>query len=197
MAEWFQSNVVVGEEVGLEAAEPLSRYLMFALGQELDSAQRPGDHLPGDAAQVVPGQSALIHPEKDVKPPLYDGEEISASMFEELARQVMGKLFSTSFRKARVEGIPKIFDFVSMDETIVGDAKFFTLVRGQDTPPAKFSIIAEHVWLLERTSAKRKFLVFGNDRRVPMGWLDRYRNQASGVEFYFLNHTTKEVERLN
>jgi hypothetical protein len=31
-----------------------------------------------------------------------------------------------------------------------------------------------------------RFLVFGNDRHVPVVWLERYGTLASGVEFYFL-----------
>ena len=48
-------------------------------------------------------------------------------------------------------------------------------------------MIAEHVWLLEKTNAKRKFLVFGNDRRVPERWLEKYGNLVSDVSFYFLS----------
>lgn len=35
-------------------------------------------------------------------------------------------------------------------------------------------------------SAPTTFLVFGNDRQVPVLWLQRYGNLASGVAFYFL-----------
>ena len=76
---------------------------------------------------------------------------------------------------------------VSADCDIVGDAKYLTLVRGQRLPPAKFSVIAEHVWLLEKTGAPMTFLVFGNDRQVPELWLQRYGKLASGVSFYFLS----------
>jgi hypothetical protein len=85
-----------------------------------------------------------------------------------------------------VPGVPKEWDMVSPDGDIVGDAKYFTLVQGQRLPPAKFSIIAEHVWLLEKTGAPATFLVFGNDRQVPALWLQRYGSLASGVAFYFL-----------
>ena len=84
---------------------------------------------------------------------------------------------------------------VSPDGSIVGDAKYFTLVRGQRLPPAKFSVIAEHVWLLERTGAPTTFLVFGNDRQVPELWLRRYGDLASGIAFYFLTDDG-ELEQL-
>lgn len=74
----------------------------------------------------------------------------------------------------QVVHVPKKFDFVSPDRHIVGDAKYYTRVGGMGLPPAKFSVIAEHVWLLEKTGAREKFLVFGNDREVPIRWLKRY-----------------------
>jgi hypothetical protein len=85
-----------------------------------------------------------------------------------------------------VPGVPKEWDMVSPDGHIVGDAKYFTLVHGQRLPPAKFSVIAEHVWLLEKTGAQTTFLVFGNDRQVPELWLQRYGHLVSRVAFCFL-----------
>jgi hypothetical protein len=46
--------------------------------------------------------------------------------------------------------------------------------------------IAGHVWLLEHTQAKRRFLVFGNQRRVAEWWLEKYGTLLKGIEFYFL-----------
>ena len=70
----------------------------------------------------------------------------------------------------------------------MGDAKYYTAVNGRGLPPAKFATIAEYVWLLEKTTARRQFLVFGNDRRVPEWWLDRYGNLTE-VEFYYASDT--------
>lgn len=114
------------------------------------------------------------------------GREITPLVFEDLARTVMSAHFGVPLSVGEVRGVPKRFDLVSPDKDIVGDAKYFTLVRGQRLPPAKFSVIAEHVWLLEKTGAPVTFLVFGNDRQVPVLWLQRYGDLASGVAFYFL-----------
>jgi hypothetical protein len=65
--------------------------------------------------------------------------------------------------------------------------KYFTLVGGHRLPPAKFSVISEHVWLLEETAANHKFLVFGNDLEVPVRWLARYGALLSRVRFFFLD----------
>lgn len=114
-------------------------------------------------------------------------EALSPRAFEELARSVMSRHYGLPLAAGEVPGVPKEFDMVSADYEIVGDAKYYTLVRGQRLPPAKFSVIAEHVWLLEKTSASIRFLVFGNQRDVPMLWLERYGDLVSGVDFYFLS----------
>lgn len=85
---------------------------------------------------------------------------------------------------------------VSTGGDLVGDAKYFTLVHGRRLPPAKFSIIAEHVWLLEKTGASTTFLVFGNDWRVPELWLERYGSLVSDVGFYFLADDGGALEEL-
>ena len=112
--------------------------------------------------------------------------KLNAAQFEDLARQVFSQRFGVPLRSGQVAGVPKLFDLVSPDGDIVGDAKYYTLVGGQHLPPAKFSIIAEHVWLLEKTQARSKFLVFGNDLEVPKRWLSRYGHLRGDVAIYFL-----------
>jgi hypothetical protein len=97
----------------------------------------------------------------------------------------MSAHFGRRSEPRRIHGIPKTFDLVSDDGQIIGDAKFYKLVRGLGTPSAKNSVIAEYIWLLEKTNAKHRFLVFGNDRRVPKGWLHTYGEMVRGVDFYF------------
>jgi hypothetical protein len=106
--------------------------------------------------------------------------------FESLARQVMSERYGVALPPGSVSGVRKRFDFVAADGSVVGDAKSFTLVRGTDLPTAKFSVIAEHVWLLEKTNARVQFLVFGNDRAVPTLWLERHGHLATSAAFYFL-----------
>jgi hypothetical protein len=106
--------------------------------------------------------------------------------FESLARERMAKHLGVALAERQLPGVPKKFDMVSADGTIVGDAKCLTLVHGIRLPPAKFMEIAGHVWLLERTMARRRFLVLGNQRRVSEWWLEKYGALVGGVEFYFL-----------
>lgn len=120
-------------------------------------------------AKIAAGSSTLSHQE-----------------FEQLARQVMGRHFAVPLVEASVPGVPKRFDMVSDDFEVVGDAKYYTMVCGKALPSAKFATIAEHVWLLEKTNAKQRFLVFGNDMEVPVRWLKRYGELVSSVMFFFL-----------
>ena len=122
-------------------------------------------------------------------------ESMTPRQFEHFARLKMSEHFNTHLSARLVQPPNKRFDLVSEDETIIGDAQFYTLVRGSRLPPAKFAVIAEHVWLLEKTSARHKFLVFGNDRRVPQMWLAKYEQCVSGVNFYFLTQQG-EIEQL-
>jgi len=97
----------------------------------------------------------------------------------------------------KISDVNKIFDMVSETGDIVGDAKYMTMVRGESLPPAKFSVIAEHVWLMEKTEANHRFIIFGNDSRVPIEWLKRYGNLNSTVTFYFYDCEKEKLEKLN
>ena len=119
----------------------------------------------------------------------------SAREFGEFARRVMSKFFGVRLDKGKKPGWPKEFDLVSPDFRIVGDVKYYSMVRGRFLPPAKFATIAEHVWMLENIDADVKFLVFGNDRRVPVKWLEKYGYLVKNVKFYFINDSG-EVEEL-
>ena len=116
--------------------------------------------------------------------------------FEIYAGKKLSKYFGVDLKSGQSGDVPKLFDFVSNDCKIVGDAKYFTMVQGYRLPPAKFSVIAEHVWLLEQTNAEKKFLVFGNDKRVPTLWLKKYGKLVSGINFYFIDEKG-DLEELN
>ena len=126
-------------------------------------------------------------------------ETQSASMtpkrFEDRARMKFSELFGTQLLTGSVGNVAKEWDMVSSDRSIVGDAKYYTLVHGKNLPPAKFATIAEHVWLLEKTDAIFRFLVFGNQIEVPQLWLAKYGNLVSDVQFYFMDDDGK-IERM-
>ena len=115
--------------------------------------------------------------------------------FEDLARKTMSQYFGARLIEKNPKGYPKRFDMVSSDESIVGDAKYLTLVHRERFPPAKMMEIAGHVWLLERVEAKTRFLVFGNQSGVPEKWLEKYGNLVQTVDFYFIDANGK-VEKM-
>lgn len=115
-----------------------------------------------------------------------DPEHLTPAAFEQLAQRVMSEHYGVALAPGQVAGVPKQFDLVSADGQIVGDAKYYTLVRGSQLPPAKFATIAEYVWLLEKSRAAQPFLVFGNDVNVPRWWLRKYGALLDRVVFYFL-----------
>src|SRR5713226_7034698 len=82
--------------------------------------------------------------------------------FEIFAQERMSKHFGVPLHSNAPDDFPKKFDLVSQDETIVGDAKYLTMVARQYEPPAKLMEITGHVWLLEKVRARTRFLVFGN-----------------------------------
>lgn len=122
---------------------------------------------------------------------------ITPTEFETIARSIMSEYYGKKLSPGKISPVPKLFDMISDDKTIVGDAKYMTMVREKSLPPAKFSVIAEHVWLLEKIEAKNKFLVFGNDRRVPEEWLKRYGKLIKDVDFFFYDVKNNQLEKLN
>jgi len=122
--------------------------------------------------------------------------KLTPSQFEEVCRVELSRRYNTHLSRGVIPGIPKTFDFLSPDHRVVGDAKYFTMVRGEGNPSAKLSVISEYVWLLDGVEAEHKFLVFGNDRRVPEAWLRKHRDMVKGVEFLFLDLPSKEITEL-
>jgi hypothetical protein len=106
--------------------------------------------------------------------------------FERLARSVMAQHYGTAFPPVAATGDVNAFALVSADGTIMGDARYLSLVQGHRMPAAKFAMIAQQVWLLEKTNAIHKFLVFGSQIEVPHIWLKKYGSLVVGVEFFFL-----------
>lgn len=138
-------------------------------------------------------KSVMIRDERAGRCPLCDSK--ISDLFEEELRDFLFHEWKIKLRPltVRIREAEKSFDLVSDDMNYVGDAKFY---KSLDVPAAKWSTIAEYVWLLQFTSAKNKFLVFGRDRGVPQRWLNRYRSLLGGVKFYFFDHQARRLENL-
>jgi len=157
----------------------------LAVGWKVDAVDLVSQRVTFSRNGAMNRPSAVVHKKRTSM------VSLKPKQFEEFARQILSRQFAVALNPATLGGIPKLFDYVSPDNRIVGDAKFLALVRGRSLPPAKFSNIAEHVWLLQKSDAKRRFLVFGNDRNVPARWLEKYGHLARNVEFYFLSNEGK------
>jgi hypothetical protein len=120
---------------------------------------------------------------------------LGPSKFETLAREKMGEHFQLKLDKGFVGQVHKEFDFVAPYARIVGDAIHFSASSGTRWSPAKAAFISESVWMLEKTGAPLTFLVFGNDRHMPVLWLERFGNLVFNVTFYFLSDDG-ELEEL-
>jgi hypothetical protein len=120
---------------------------------------------------------------------------LGPSKFETLAREKMGEHFQLKLDKGFVGQVHKEFDFVAPYARIVGDALHFSRSAGTRWSPAKAAFISESVWMLEKTGAPLTFLVFGNDRHMPVLWLERFGNLVFNVTFYFLSDDG-ELEEL-
>jgi len=121
-----------------------------------------------------------------------------SEQFEQSVREFLSQKWKIPLKKGTLPGVPKEFDMISLDGKIVGDAKYYTMVRGVALPPAKFATIAEYVWLMEKTKAEKKFLVFGNSREVPNKWLEKYQSLLhENIAFYFFDEIEAKLEKYN
>ena len=110
--------------------------------------------------------SEAIEKRGDVEVAVRPEEGLARKDFAERAREVMIEFFGRSLKPRKIGGT-KVWDYVSPDGLIVGDARWF----GQIVPTAR-AFISEAVWLLEKVGAVQKFVVFGGDVEVPRQWLE-------------------------
>lgn len=114
----------------------------------------------------------------------------TALAFERWVRGLLQERFGCPLPDGIFPDVHKRWDFISPDRSVIGDAKFYSLVNGERYPPAKMATISEHVWLLSQTNATHRFVVFGNDVRVPEQWLSRYGRHLGDIRFYFADEGT-------
>lgn len=125
----------------------------------------------------------------DSRPPVTEG----ARAFETRARSVMSVYFAVPLTEREIPPT-KRWDMVSFDQRIVGDAKFYTFAG---VAAAEHSAIAEHVWLLEKLDAEKKFLVFGGRREISEGWLRRWQSLLpENIQFFWLPENGDQPETM-
>jgi hypothetical protein len=116
--------------------------------------------------------------------------------FESAARKKMSDFFYVKLIEKKIAEVPKKFDMVSPDGNIIGEAKYYRKTKGGES--GKYSIFAEYVWLLEKTPAKTKFIVFGGAREIIEKWIAKHNHLFEGnLSFYFYDMETDVLEELN
>ena len=190
------SNADIVSHTGIKRHQQVFQITQSLMKDGRINGRRDGHEWYFSAEKRQTANPAQRHLKRDREVHSATSGTLSPTAFEGLCQKVMSKRLDVVLRPAIVEGVRKQFDLVSADETIVGDAKYYTAVNGTSLPPAKFATIAEYVWLLEKTKAEKRFLIFGNDRRVTEWWLDRYGNLLRGVQFFFLSDDGR-LELLN
>src|SRR5215831_18290205 len=107
--------------------------------------------------------------------------------FEAYACRYFSNLWGVTLTEGTVQVggvVPWRFDLVSSDQQFVGDAKWLKNIA---VPAAKWQAIAEYIWLLQKISADKVFMVFGQDAEVAERYLKRVRPLTAPVEFFFLD----------
>lgn len=140
-------------------------------------------------------EGSEIHPDLMPEPPasVWKPSVFVPAEFEVLAREKISELFCVRLTYGTVGQVPGVFDFASADGQVVGEAKYLGLATDMEQV---FALINARVWLMEKTGAKYRFLVFGKDMRAPRLWLDRYGSLLTGTDVYFLSDAG-ELAQLN
>lgn len=148
-----------------------AHHVRFTWGSET----RTGPRAPTPTTYV----RANPHEDSRAAPTYRDGRE-----FELHAAEVLSRRWNVDLSSRPVTlkgGVIKKFDLVSSDGCIVGDAKYYKNIA---VPAAKWSTLAEYVWLLQHVEgAQQRFMVFGFDREVADRWLKRFRPLTEGLDF--------------
>ena len=110
--------------------------------------------------------------------------------FSERAREVMVEFYGRTLKPKKIGGT-KIWDYVSGDGAVVGDARWF----GQSLPAAR-AFVSEAVWLLEKVGAVQKFIVFGGETEVPRQWLELWATMCPEDIALFYLDTNGELHEL-
>lgn len=113
--------------------------------------------------------------------PLYDPETFVAH-----ARDALRHAYGMPFGAASPAPLRAPLALVSGDGRIAGDALYGIKHHRGRVAPAKLAAITERVWLLERTPAHERILVFLATDPAPREWLRRYGHVDRAVRFLAL-----------
>jgi hypothetical protein len=130
---------------------------------------------------------------------LYDNPSILGwQEFENKARNAIEKELDCILNngKININGKVKDFDLLNIDEKIVGDIKHYKMTSGGNNPSAKFSVLNEYSWLMQKLEQFqkekwRKVFVIGEDSNVVKKYISTYDAWLDDIEIYFCNAVGK------
>ena len=112
--------------------------------------------------------------------------------FEGMARNAIEKEVGGTLPggETGITGKTKRFDLLNVDGRIVGDIKHYRMTAGGNIPSAKFSILNEYAWLMQRLEQHqkrkwRKIFVIGDDPVVVKKYSSTYDAWLDDIEIYF------------
>jgi hypothetical protein len=182
------TNKQIAKDAGL-----VSHQVAYMLTQELlRNRQIIGERGNGNWLFTVNPATSLKTPHGDMRltasgSVFYDPKRLKASIEKELSSKTKNKKWGG---KPSID-FPKEFDFVSEDGTIIADIAQISMVSGEKLMLAKFSMVSEMVWLLEKVPAERRILIFtGDTEELPQNWLSRL-GALTTVEFFFIDEFGK------
>ncbi len=112
--------------------------------------------------------------------------------FEKIARNAIQKELGCNLSNEALDitGKSKNFDLVNKEKGIVGDIKYYSMTKGGNMPSAKFSILNEYAWLMQRLeiSTKQKWkkvFVIGPDVNMIQKYIKTYENGLDDIEIYY------------
>ena len=118
--------------------------------------------------------------------------KIDWQQFENIARKLIQTELETILNsgKININGKTKDFDLLNIDEKIVGDIKHYKMTSGGNNPSAKFSVLNEYAWLMQKleqfdNQKWKKIFVIGQDRKVVEKYISTFDLWLDDIEIYF------------
>ncbi len=190
---WAVAPEGAGNAQLAEALGIASQQTVYMLTRELAAQGWVRDERQGRTLVFYAQEGPLLGSEPGALP-LSDLQ--AAIRFAAFARGVLSARYRADLALRTIPGIRKRFALVSSDYQVIGEAKYVASIGGRGSSSAKFALISEDVWLLQRSRGAQTFLVFGNDRQVPLLWLKRHGDLAPGVTFFMAGGGKLELPHL-
>ena len=124
--------------------------------------------------------------------------ELGWQQFENTARKSIESELGCILNcgKININGKVKNFDLLNIDEKIVGDIKHYRMTSGGNNPSAKFSVLNEYSWLMQKLEQFqkqkwRKVFVIGEDPNVVKKYISIFDAWLDDIQIYFCDASGK------